>query len=820
MENPTPPPSFQDSFTTLLVQTEELRRKLSGKQQRREDINAVKCLDIVHDMDELAQHLFHGLVPAPNDEMELDLRKHCQQKVREVAMDALRVATTKAEEDPTDEDRYIATQEQACQGGIARMAELNLALCEDIAEDGVRKQRHDEVVDVYASYQRHVIRQRSKPSIARLVDYRKRRHSSPSSRHRAPGHDRRDGGDHDDEDDDDGDDDGESKSQHVHVIATILGQASALILPLMQWKAALPPEHNTALHRLCDNSLSTLDEQAQTLTNTVATWFMEDRRIDDYWMAKSAAEEPCLDQLGELDGVVYELSFCCQVFDRYINFVAPLTGVTSATNQTLQEMHPVWTWKYASLERYLTTQQLQSAMQHAGPVQIVVGMPIQVPSVVEDAQYLSTRALQRAASTRSTQAIGTVAHSIASDVWSTDAGGGVHEALMEQRGCYRDDGPPDVSSTAATNGSADTVPMPNSSSFAQALLGALDEDLDGAPNNGPGGHTTNRSPKAVRSPNSSTGVGFLGSLSSSLASSGVGDRFLQVRLNTWLCALNGAHSASTACSSLVDYLDSLLADMESEPSHEDGGHRNASTHNDDQATSMIHLAREELFRHATRYHDLMKEQAVGVVGEFCGRVQDAPVYRGSTFVPVLRYSLERENYELPNAQQLQLAEDDARLHKILIQPMDDCRLLRQLEKCDGEVLRFLCQEIARTIVDLFMDVLLYPVSPKRFTDWGSLLLSKEVRTVQTHLQSLLHHAASKAAASSQDQALPVLTTQWERLSEAVMILQLEKPSDWAYYQATSVVSPQELRAILQLRVDFSNDAVQAVAVAAAIQGQE
>jgi hypothetical protein len=65
----------------------------------------------------------------------------------------------------------------------------------------------------------------------------------------------------------------------------------------------------------------------------------------------------------------------------------------------------------------------------ATPVHIVLGTSIEVPSVVEDAQYLSTRALERAASTRSTQAIGTVAHSVSSHIWSIAISGGVHQAL-------------------------------------------------------------------------------------------------------------------------------------------------------------------------------------------------------------------------------------------------------------------------------------------------------------------------------------------------------------------------------------------------------
>jgi hypothetical protein len=134
------------------------------------------------------------------------------------------------------------------------------------------------------------------------------------------------------------------------------------------WKSNLPPELE-ALNQLCTNSIHTLDEQAQSLTKTVANWCLQDRHVEE-WMAKSANEASCTSQLGELDGLVDELAFSCQVFDRY---VALIQGHSPHT--TIQELHPEWTWKYASLERYLTTQQLQSALALAHPVQIVLGTP-------------------------------------------------------------------------------------------------------------------------------------------------------------------------------------------------------------------------------------------------------------------------------------------------------------------------------------------------------------------------------------------------------------------------------------------------------------
>lgn len=163
------------------------------------------------------------------------------------------------------------------------------------------------------------------------------------------------------------------------------------------------------------------------------------------------------------------------------------------------------------------------------------------------------------------------------------------------------------------------------------------------------------------------------------------------------------------------------------------------------------------------------------------------------------------------------AEEDVRLHKILIEPMKNSKLLQQFEKCDVGVLRALCREMAHVLAELFLDVITSTYIPKRFTDWGSLLFSKEVRLVQSFLQALMERAVSVAAASHQDLAgvVPVLTSDWERLSQAVTILQLEKPSDWsAYYQSTSVFSPEELKAILSLRLDFQRDAIERVVVAA------
>ena len=148
-------------------------------------------------------------------------------------------------------------------------------------------------------------------------------------------------------------------------------------------------------------------------------------------------------------------------------------------------------------------------------------------------------------------------------------------------------------------------------------------------------------------------------------------------MDTYLCALNGIHLASSACSLLVKFLDSLL------PTTEEDQYYLPS--DDDKHTTMIQLAQEELFRFSKNYQDLLKAQVQKVVTEFCGSLQDAPVYKGSCCIPVLRYYLEQENYNLPTSADLKAAEDDARLDTKFIQPLQDSKLLQQFQKCDAIV---------------------------------------------------------------------------------------------------------------------------------------
>jgi hypothetical protein len=247
-----------------------------------------------------------------------------------------------------------------------------------------------------------------------------------------------------------------------------------------------------------------------------------------------------------------------------------------------------------------------SALNLANPVSIVMGLYIQAPSVVEDAQCLYSRALEWAASTPSQQANGTVAHSISHDIWSTDIDGGVHQALLDQWGCWsklemhKDE--TDGNSTPATT---------NRGSLASALLGALDEDLGG--------------------PSSASPPFICGSIVWQLSSGIACRRWLkqqqQMRLVMQLCQWNGIHSASIACISLSESIDDEANDEAAKTS------------------SMIQLAREELARFANSYQVLLANRIVEEIHEYCGSLEGVD-FEEEKCIHHLRHFFLSETYDL------------------------------------------------------------------------------------------------------------------------------------------------------------------------------
>ena len=797
-------PSFQEGVTEIMMACEELRQQIKADQ----DIPIAVVVGGREDMDLIFENLggmHHQLhnddnnsTANNNDEEEQQVRRdlfqHCQLRVAQVAqlfLERLLKSREPMEDDESKEQREEEHEQQAAQqkleterrdfqASVARITELNFMLCLETGEHT----KLTNLIEKYVAHQRKALRDRCKPPIARLAHDRKEKASNPTY----------------------------DMLPHSHVVTAVLGQASALIHPLLAWLFSLPPppedpkDENKlveSIRQLCLDSVVILDEQAQTLTKTVSDWFWEDRKVDE-WMAKSNAEDNYMEKekdhkyfLGELDALVEEMAFVCQVLDRYKALIQDFPKPLQPTIE--QQLSPEWTWKYATLERFLATQQWKSALMLATPVQILLGTSIQVPSVVEDAQYLSTRALERAASTRSTQAIGTVAHSISSHVWSTDISSGVHQALHEQIGCFVDESsatkPKQEEETQQSRTTA------SSNSFASALLDALDDDI------GKDEKSSSSAPKKTpRPPASGPSSGLLSSLV------GGGDALHQIRINTDFCNLNGIHSASVACRALVKFLDGLLVNPDSTDAQDndsnDNPQKNATTN------SMIQLAREELSQYGKAYEELLTAQVQHVIQQWCGSQSDPRKRKKGPCIPLVCQFFLNEFYELDSSG-FTKAEADARLESELLGPLHESKFIQQLgDKCDAEVLFSIREELTVILVNLVLDCILNSEPPKRFTDWGSLLLSKEVRLLQTFLAKILENASSQNGSTPARSHSPATFQAWERLSQVVTVLQLERPSDWTLYQPTSVLTSNELKSAMQLRVDFSADAINTVVASA------
>ena len=821
-------PSFQDGVTEIMMACEELRQPFKTTSTTttaltadivvngRDDLDVVfgKLGGLHHQLQQQPQHPQATALPPDQVQLQQDLFQHCQQRVAQVAQLVLERIMTSPEPQEDEEaaktirqqwmeggneadarDRQAQLQQQLeadrreFQSSLARITELNFVLCLETSP-AAADARIAKITDDYVAFQRNALRERAKPSIARLVQERREYGAAAVAA-------------------------AEERMPHSNVVTVILGQASALIHPLLAWMFSLPPPPLAgggepvnplveAIRKLCGDSVAILDEQAQALTKTVSDWFWVDRKVDE-WMAKSNQAEHDNSSsdnndnnngmgdnhklyLGELDGLVEEMAFVCQVLARYQVLVQDVPPAACKLQVTIaQELSPEWTWKYSSLERFLATQQWKSALTMATPVNIILGTSIQVPSVVEDAQYLSTRALERAASTQSSQAIGTVAHSISSFIWSTDVGGGVHQALVDQVGCFVDEStvaPPESQQSNKSKAGA------NSNDFASALLDALDDDISDS-------HTPPPSQRQ-RAPKSGPSSG---GLFQSLV--GGGDAFQQLRMNTEFCNLNGIYSASTACRSLVKFLDGLLDAPEADSPEEAATTKHTN--------AMIQLAREELSQYEDSYERMLKAQVEHAIGQWCGSLNDPPKRKNCPCIPALRNYYLEELFELDQSS-FKKAEADERLERELLGPLRDAKFLQQSpNKFEAEVLATLCEKLTLILVELVLDCLLHAEYPKRFTDWGSLLLSKQVRMLQQFLTKLQETSSSGNSGNQTRKDSNAAYQAWERLSQVTTVLQLERPSDWSIYQPTSLLSADELRSAMRLRVDFSIDAINAVA---------
>ena len=105
-------------------------------------------------------------------------------------------------------------------------------------------------------------------------------------------------------------------------------------------------------------------------------------------------------------------------------------------------------------------------------------------------------------------------------------------------------------------------------------------------------------------------------------------------------------------------------------------------------------------------------------------------------------------------------------------------------------------------------------SNKQFNDWGAMLLSKQVRLLQnTYCGLVLGPGDADDAALSSINTSTILS-QFNRVNQAVSILQLEKPSDWLAFaykvdggDDANSLNSDEIKQVMSLRVDFSEEAI-------------
>ena len=218
---------------------------------------------------------------------------------------------------------------------------------------------------------------------------------------------------------------------------------------------------------------------------------------------------------------------------------------------------------------------------------------------------------------------------------------------------------------------------------------------------------------------------------------------------------------------------------------------------------MVELARDELIRFSNSYKIMLDNEVQSTVAEWCGSLERGGAPLKGKCLHVLRDCIEHEVYILDSAT-FANAESDDRLEDILIRPVNESLLIRYLDHCDVEVGFAICREFSKQLATLIVEALWN--KPMQFNEWGSLLLSKQVRMLQTLIINLLPEDTAHPERSN---SLVPTSEEWERLLQVTAVLQLERPSDWSIYQSTSVLTTEELRQTLRLRVDFSVDAIHA-----------
>jgi len=699
-------------------------------------------------------------MPMESDDVYAAMTQNCLVKANQLCCDILNTFFGAA--------KTVADAGLECQQAIAQMVEISIRLSVESSDTSMPAEIIN-FAEKYAEYQRAVLRQRSKPSIAALANMRKlaKAQSIPVVEYirSTLEHDTHNDGDNDVE-----------KRPHAHAITFIFGEASSLIHPLILWKdgisnillhlqeqdAARENEHisrvncfetsvQSSLLKMCNSTIDTLHKEASTLGKTVGEWFLADN-------SHTAT-------ISVVDSNLDEMAFICQVLHRYEAFSRHLAHDGESEGSSVLQQHLAeHIFLYSTAEAKLLSYNIETAIELAQPVQIVMGIDRYVPSVVEDAYYISQRCLERASSTLSPKTIILTANSLV-EVWGTN--GGIHAALMEQKGCYA----ATDTVTDSKNKHANIEKAP-SSGF-NLFLSALEKDIDG------GSKASNQ----TRKNNPSSGNVDIH----------------RVQMDVQICLLNGLMAASSACNSLSTLFDSLLLDDNGEAL-------------DNGDSSMLSVAKEQLQIYSKAYHEILTSQIHVFLEEWVGKVVSTetppPLIASLPHSPSIHrlfYQLSKQNYAL-NANSLKDAESEEMM-KHLVSPFEESRLMIEIQngKCDDQVARQLLQEVSHQVVQLFLSTL-FNQKQRKFSEWGSLLLGKQIRRLEEYFCSYILKTNGNTSS--------ILRT-FKRLAQTVTILQCTTPRDWVAMKGEVGdtefdLSQGEIRLVMSLRSDWTGEAIDAV----------
>jgi hypothetical protein len=757
---------LEDFYITV----EETRNKLLSY----EKISSVEVSECRSSLDQLyvtLQRLYDDL-PMDSEHVYVAMVENCKSKATQLAVAVVNRLLV------TDSKHGIVDDGIQVQQGIARIMEICIRFmiesCKDQQLDGKDNQTLVELCKLYSKYQRQLLRHRSKPSIANLAAIRKEASAHSTAVISFIEYQIEMQQQQNTEDQDNGHGHGDSQAisaedkPHASAITSILGEGSSLIHPLLLWKEgaanalqhleqqelnergnssinAIEKDVQIALQSLCHDTIKELDREAKKLAKSVGEWFLSD-----------------IQEISEVsDELLEEIAFVCQVLNRYIQFSSPFEKDDDKGTESLDHHLIELTLLYTAKESKWITKSIDSARTLAQPVQLIMGVPRFVPSVVEDTYYISQRSLERANETLSPKATSMLSNYVV-EIWSVN--GAVHDSLMQQEGCC----------VVPEGNVEDITPTTPKSSFG-VLLNKLERDKDGK----------------KKAPSSGENVDVH-----------------QIQMDTQLCLLNGIQAASLACISLSNLFDTLLPEHDT-PIQMDEGEQQNSLKATSKESTRIQLAKEEIHTYAKSYQNLLRDQISQFLQEWIGIVQNThqkpPLIASLPHSPCLHrmfHYFSNQDYNL-NSVTLQEAESDDRMNQMLA-PIKQSRLMNELEqgKCDDEVTLHLIAIYSRHIAVMILSTL---VNQKKFSEWGSLLLSKQVRTLEGYFCNII-------LGNDRSSNTSLILQEFQKLTQAITILQCGKPSDWAAFEgevgdSAFDLSKDEVRKVMNMRLDWSSEVI-------------